>query len=47
MSTRTGKGSLSLNNPSKAKLRAIGRKGNETYRRTAAENKRYTDIVPF
>lgn len=36
MSLRTGKGALSLKNPTKAKLRAIGAIGNETQRAKAA-----------
>jgi hypothetical protein len=46
MSLRTGKGSLSIR-PSAARLRTIGRRGNDAQRRTAAERRQYGDTVPF
>jgi hypothetical protein len=46
MSLRSGRGGM-LSRLSGAKLRAAGRKGNQSQRNTAAENKRYSDVVPF
>lgn len=43
MSLRTGKGSLSLSKPSKAKLRQIGERGRQTQR----DNKAYSERIPF
>jgi hypothetical protein len=42
-SVRSGKGSLSLKNPSKARLRKIGERGRET----ARGNKHYGKEIPF
>jgi len=41
-SLRTGKGALSIKQPSPAKLRAMGRRGNETM-----ANRNYSETVPF
>jgi hypothetical protein len=46
MSTRSGSGALSIK-PTKSKLRAIGRKGNNTQRANANERRTYSDTVPF
>jgi len=46
MSLRSGKGALISRNLSPAKLRAAGRKGNQTQRNEAAE-RQFSDTVPF
>jgi len=46
MSLRSGRGGLSIK-PTASKLRAMGMKGNRTQQSNAAENRRYSDKVPF
>jgi len=46
-SARTGKGSLNLKNPSKAKSRALSGKSANARALTKHENTQYTDKVPF
>ena len=47
MSLRSGKGALKTK-PTAAKLREMGRRGNDTARMNAKpKTKKYTDTVPF
>jgi len=46
MSVRSGRGALT-SKLSGAKLRAAGRRGNETARANSRANQVYTDTVPF
>ena len=50
MSLRTGSNSLSLNNPSRARLRQIGQMGRQSQRENRAYNRASTQFssdVPF
>ena len=43
MSLRSGRGALSIQRPSPARLRAMGERGRQTVR----ENRAYSNAVPF